>query len=102
METLRRGVFDRHDGYIGRSVEGVMVHHTHDEPSPCPSCFTVTIEMSLHLNSFIYFVSFCLSCLLLLVLIMILYRYYLLWHQNKIESMDVGDQNRSPVCPPGH
>ena len=69
----------------------MMVHHTHDEPSPCPSCFTVTIEMSLHLNSFIYFVSFFLSCLLLLVLILIHYMYYLLWHQNNIKSTHVGD-----------
>ena len=42
--------------------------------------------MSLHLNSFIYFVSFCLSCMLLIVLMVILYRYYLLWHQNKIDA----------------
>ena len=27
MEILRRGVSDRHDGYAGQIVEGMMVHH---------------------------------------------------------------------------
>ena len=25
METLKRGVFDRHDGYVGRTVESMIV-----------------------------------------------------------------------------
>ena len=29
-----------------------MVRHSHDEPSPGPSCFTVTIEMSFYFNFF--------------------------------------------------
>ena len=37
-----------------------MVRHTHGDPSPCSSCFTVTTEMSLQLCSYIYFVSFLL------------------------------------------
>ena len=36
----------------------MTVRRTHDEPSPGPSCFTITIEMSLHHESFIYFVLF--------------------------------------------
>ena len=84
----------------------MTVHRTHDEQSPGPSCFTVTIEMSLHLISFIYFVWFFLSCLLILVLILILYRYYLLWNQNKIEPtarLIIGsDDERDPeYVPPG-
>ena len=33
------------------------VRCTYDEPSPDPSCFTDTVEMSLQLCSYIYFVS---------------------------------------------
>ena len=80
-------------------TDPMTVRRTHDKPSRGPSCFTVSIEMSLHLDSFIYFVSFCLFCLLLLVLISIPYRYYLLWHQNKIESTHVGDRSLSPRQP---
>ena len=35
-----------------------MVRHTHDETSPGPSCFNATIEMSLQLSSYVYFLSF--------------------------------------------
>ena len=73
-----------------------MVHPSHDEPSPGPSCVTVTIEMSFHFNCF---VRFCLSCLPLLVLIMIIYRSYLLWLLNKIECMHAGDRSLSPRMP---
>ena len=38
----------------------MTVHHTLEEPSPSPSCFTITTEMSLHLCSYAYFVSFLL------------------------------------------
>ena len=36
----------------------MTVHHTHDDPSPGPSCFIVTTEMSLQLFSYEYFSSF--------------------------------------------
>ena len=42
---------------------------------------------------------FCSSCLLLPLLILILYGYYLLWNQNKIESLYVGDQSLLPRLP---
>ncbi|TMW83857.1 hypothetical protein EJD97_000592 [Solanum chilense] len=41
-------------------TEPMTVRRTHDEPLPGPSCFTVTIEMSLNLDSFIYFLWFLL------------------------------------------
>ena len=37
----------------------MTVHHSHDEPSPGPSCVTITIEMSYYFNFF---------CVILLVL----------------------------------
>ena len=37
-----------------------MVRHTHDGPSPGPSCFTATTEMSFYLCSYVYFVLFLL------------------------------------------
>ena len=36
----------------------MTVCHTHDEPSPDPSYFIATTEMSLQLCSYVYFVSF--------------------------------------------
>ena len=44
-------------------TDPIKVRRTHDEPSPGPSCFTVTVEKSLHLSSYIYFVSFLLVLL---------------------------------------
>ena len=41
----------------------------------------------------------CLFCLPLLVLILILYRYYLLWHPSKIESMHACDRSLSSRLP---
>ena len=41
-------------------TDPMTVHRTHDEPSPSPSCFTITTEKSLQLSSYIYFVSFLL------------------------------------------
>ena len=38
-------------------TDPIMVHRTQDEPSPGPSCFTVTTDMSSQLCSYIYFVS---------------------------------------------
>ena len=38
----------------------MTVCRTHNDPSPGPSCFTVTAEMSLQLCSYIYFLSFLL------------------------------------------
>lgn len=54
-----------------------------------------------HYNLALIFIlfHFCSSCLLLLVLILILYRHYLLWHQNKIEFTHVGDQSLLPRMP---
>ena len=80
-------------------MDPMTVSSTHDKPAPSPLCFTLTIEMSLHINFFIYFVSFFMSCLLLLVLIMIFYKYYLLWNKKKIESTHEGDRSLSPRLP---
>ena len=33
----------------------MTVRHIHDEPSPGPSCFTVTIEMSFYFNFIVFF-----------------------------------------------
>ena len=41
-------------------TDPMTVRRTHDEPSPGPSCFTVTIEKSIQLSSYIYFVLFLL------------------------------------------
>ena len=37
-----------------------MIRRTHDEPSPGPSFFTITVEKALELSSYINFVSFLL------------------------------------------
>ena len=41
-------------------TDPITVCHTHDGPSPGPSCFTATAEMSLQLCSYGYFISFLL------------------------------------------
>ena len=38
----------------------MTVRPNHDEPSPGPSCFTVIVEKSLQLRSYIYVLSFLL------------------------------------------
>ena len=41
-------------------TDPITVHRTHDDLAPGPSCFTVTVEKSLQLSSYIHFVSFML------------------------------------------
>ena len=41
-----------------RMTDPMTVRPTHDRFSPGPSCFTATTKMSLHLCSYVYFVSF--------------------------------------------
>ena len=41
-------------------MDPITVRHTHDKSSPGLSCFTITVENSLHLSSYICFVSFLL------------------------------------------
>ena len=58
---------------------------------------SLLLQKSHHSLALIFILfRFCSSCLLFLVLILILYRSYLLWHQNKIEFTHVGDQCLSP------
>ena len=71
------------------------VRHSHDEPSPGPSCVTVYTAFTYYFHYFISY-GFALSCLPLLVLIVILCRYYLLWHPSKTEPTHAGDQSLSP------
>ena len=80
-------------------TDPLTVHRTHDEPSPGPSCFTVTTEKSLHPSSYIYFVSF-------LVVLFAPSRTNIdslhvlsIMAPNKIEFMHVGDQSLSPRLP---
>ena len=85
-----------------------IVHVRHDGPNYGSSYSrrAVTLSVVFHcyysnviLFLFFYFVWFCLSCFLLLVLIIILYRYYILWHQNKIESTHASNRCLSPRLP---